>query len=49
MPDLGKYALQVMLAYGGSLAFLVGLVWLSWREAGQSRRRLDEAEGRQRD
>jgi heme exporter protein D len=32
MPDLGRYALEVGLAYAGSLALLGGLVgWVWWR------------------
>lgn len=32
MPDLGRYALEVGLAYGVSLALLAGLVgWVWWR------------------
>lgn len=34
MPDLGKYAVEVMSAYGVSLLLLAGLVALSlWRAA----------------
>lgn len=46
MPDLGQYALEVSLAYAGSIAFLAVLVWLSWRQAQASKRRLAEAEKR---
>ena len=46
MPDLGKYAAEVMLAYAGSILLLGGLVWLSWAQARASRKRLEEAEGR---
>ncbi|MEM6387337.1 MAG: heme exporter protein CcmD [Pseudomonadota bacterium] len=45
-PDLGQYALEVLLAYAGSLALLLGLIWVSWRQSRFSRRRLNEAEGR---
>jgi heme exporter protein D len=31
MPDLGKYAVEVSLAYLVSLALLAGLIWLSAR------------------
>jgi heme exporter protein D len=32
IPDLGRYALEVSLAYAGSLAALGGLVgWVWWR------------------
>jgi heme exporter protein D len=40
MPDLGKYATEVLLAYGVSIAFLVGLVVLSWRQSRAAKRRL---------
>ncbi len=46
MPDLGAYAFEVSLAYAGSIALLVGIVWLSWRQARASRRKLSDAEGR---
>ena len=46
MPDLGAYAFEVSLAYAGSLALLVILVWVSWAQARRSKRRLDEVEGR---
>ena len=46
MPDLGRYALEVGLAYGGSIAALVLIVGLSlWRSA-RVRAALDEAEAR---
>ncbi len=32
MPELGKYAGEVLSAYGASLVLLAGFVWLSvWR------------------
>lgn len=46
MPDLGKYAVEVGLAYAASLALLAGIVALSlWRSA-RERRRLEEIERR---
>lgn len=42
MPDLGQYAFEVTLAYGGSLVLLVALVALSWGQARASKRLLDE-------
>jgi len=33
MPDLGKYAVEVMLAYGISLCLLALLVGISWAKA----------------
>ena len=46
MPDLGQYAAEVTLAYVGSIVLLAGIVLLSWRQARQSKARLDDAEGR---
>ena len=46
MPDLGAYAFEVTLAYLGSFALLGALLWLIWAQARASKRRLDEAEGR---
>ena len=47
MPDLGKYAVEVGLAYTGSLTLLVGIVALSVYQARRAKRLLDETEGRQ--
>lgn len=44
MPDLGRYALEVGLAYGVSLAVIGGIVWLSWRRDRVARRELERAE-----
>jgi heme exporter protein D len=46
MPDLGKYALEVGLAYGLSAVLIAGLVAASLIRAGRVRRALDRAEGR---
>ncbi len=46
MPDLGKYAVEVSLAYAGSILLVLGIVALSWYQARRSRRVLEEAEGR---
>ncbi|MBY6047106.1 heme exporter protein CcmD [Vannielia litorea] len=40
MPELGKYAGEVLAAYGGSIAILGGLVWLSIRNGAKVRARL---------
>lgn len=46
LPDLGKYAFDVLLAYGLGLFLLVGLVVLSlWQSAGAARK-LDAQERR---
>ncbi len=48
MPDLGRYAVEVTLAYGVSLALLVGLVaWVGARGA-RVRRDLEIIESRHR-
>ena len=44
MPDLGKYAVEVMSAYGVSLALLAGLVSVTLRRGRAARARLAEAE-----
>jgi heme exporter protein D len=49
MPDLGKYAVEVLAAYGVSLALLAGIVGLSVARARRVGRLLDEAEARHRD
>ena len=46
MPELGKYAFEVTLAYAGSLVLLLALVGLSWAQARESKRRLEETEER---
>lgn len=47
MPDLGKYATEVLLAYGVSIAFLVGMVWASVARARKVKARLDAVEAQQ--
>lgn len=46
MPDLGKYAIEVISAYAVSLALIVVLVVISWRRAQVVRARLREVERR---
>ena len=46
MPDLGKYALEVGLAYGVSFFLLLGIVWISVAQSRRAKRDLDMAEGR---
>lgn len=46
MPDLGRYAVEVLLAYGVSLALLLGVVVMSVRQARKAKEALDEAEER---
>jgi heme exporter protein D len=49
MPDLGKYAGEVLLAYGVSLGLIAALVAVSIAQGRRMKRALDEAEERQRD
>ncbi len=46
MPDLGRYALEVSLAYGLSAVLILGLVVLSVARAARVARALDRAEAR---
>lgn len=46
MPDLGKYALEVTLAYAGSLTALGIIVWISVARAKRVRQDLEQAENR---
>jgi heme exporter protein D len=46
MPDLGRYATEVLMAYGGSIALLLIIVGVSIWKAGQVRRRLEVVEAR---
>ena len=46
MPDLGRYAFEVLLAYGVTLVLVAGLVLSSVLAARKARRRLGDAERR---
>jgi heme exporter protein D len=46
MPDLGRYAFEVLTAYGVSIALLVGIVALSLAKSARVKRDLDAAEAR---
>ena len=46
MPDLGKYAVEVLLAYGVSIGLLTVIVVLSWAKARKVQRALADAEAR---
>ncbi|EBA03737.1 hypothetical protein RB2150_04538 [Rhodobacterales bacterium HTCC2150] len=48
MPELGKYALDVFMAYGASLVLLIGLIVVSWRKSKAVKAALNKAEA-QRD
>ena len=46
MPELGKYAAEVLTAYGVSLALLLGIVGLSLERAARVKRQLGERDRR---
>lgn len=45
-PDLGKYAVEVLSAYGVSVLLILALVLQSLRRAGRTRAALREVEAR---
>jgi heme exporter protein D len=45
MPDLGKYAIEVLSAYGVSIVILVVIVWQSFARARKVKAELDRVEG----
>jgi len=49
MPELGKYAAEVLSAYAATLVLLAAIVALTAWRARVVRRQLDMAEGRRRD
>ena len=48
MPELGKYATEVMAAYGASLLMLAGLVLLTLRKGRRARAELAKIEAQRR-
>lgn len=46
MPDLGKYAAEVLSAYALTLVLIGGLVLVTWLRARRVRRALEQAEAR---
>lgn len=46
MPDLGKYAGDVLMAYGATLLLLAGLIWWSLVRSAKVKRLLKAAEER---
>ena len=44
MPDLGEYAVEVLLAYAGSVALLLAIIGLSWRRYVRVRAALEKVE-----
>jgi len=45
MPELGKYSVEVLSAYGVSIVLLAGIVLLSWVQARRARAELAKLEG----
>ncbi len=48
MPDLGKYALPVLGAYGVAIVLILALTWLSLRRSSRLRKELSELERRRK-
>jgi len=46
MPDLGKYAAEVLFAYAGTLVMLAVLVAMTWIRSHKIRQQLEAAEAR---
>ena len=44
MPDLGKYAAEVLLSYGVTIGLLLVLVLVSWRQSIAAKRELERLE-----
>ena len=44
MPELGRYATEVLWAYGLSLGLIIVLVVVSWRQAVASKKALETLE-----
>lgn len=48
MPDLGKYAVEVLSAYGVSLGLILAIVFLSVSRARRVKAELEEIESRRK-
>jgi len=48
MPDLGKYATEVLSAYAVSIGLIVGLVWITLRRSAKMRAQLEAVEARKK-
>ncbi len=48
MPELGKYATEVLSAYGATALLIAGLIWLTFTRSRRVRRALDVAEARKK-
>ena len=46
MPDLGKYGVEVLSAYGVTILLLLVLVLVTWARSNKMRSALDAAEAR---
>ena len=46
MPDLGKYAAEVLSAYALTILLIAGLVAATWLRSRRMKRALDQAEAR---
>lgn len=44
MPDLGKYAFEILMSYGISIGLIAVLVALSWRQSRRVKAQLQEIE-----
>ena len=44
MPELGKYAIEVLAAYGVSLGLLAAIILVSWRRSVRMRAALERIE-----
>jgi heme exporter protein D len=44
VPDLGKYAVEVLAAYGVSLGLIAVLIVVSWRRSARIRAALEQIE-----
>lgn len=43
-PDLGEYAAEVLMAYGGSLLLLLGIAGISWHRFRRVREEMERVE-----
>ncbi len=48
MPDLGRYAVEVLSAYAVSILLLAGLAWWSWWRWRRVRAEMERIEGDRR-
>ena len=44
MPDLGKYAFEILMSYGVSIALIAALVLLSWAQSRRVKAALQKVE-----